>query len=133
MNIFQNSPLKLIYSIYEVKGTKRVFPEEENSEETTKHPRLSSDTEETDAYSESESQDGLSHVEVTKKDSNENHIVQNNTDKLQNNVNNSVPPEQNRTVNGYYHDDDLPVDLSNHKSKASSHDNKKNGEKKDMG
>jgi hypothetical protein len=34
-----------------------MIPGEESADETVKHPRLSSDTEETDAYSENESQE----------------------------------------------------------------------------
>ena len=107
------------------------MPEDETSELSTKHPRLSSDTEETDAYSEPESHDDGSHESLTKKDSNENHIVQNDKDAIPNGVNNSGNKDQHKNLNGFYHDNDLPVDLSNHKSKHYSHDNKVVPEKKE--
>lgn len=120
----RNSPLKLVYSIYEVKGTKRMAFDDESIKETAKHPRLSSDTEETDAYSESESQDGVSHEDLAKKDSNENHILQNDKDRSQPSVTPSCVPD-NKTLNGLYFDNDHPVDLSNYKSKTASCENNK--------
>lgn len=93
-----------------------MIPGEESADETVKHPRLSSDTEETDAYSENESQDEMSLDYTTKKDSNENHILQNGKDTQQTEVRNCK--NDNKTVNGYFHENELPVDLSNHKSKT---------------
>lgn len=106
----RNSPLKLIYSIYEMKGTKQVLADQEESKENVKLQRVSSDTEETDAYSESESL--TSQEEPAKKDSNENHILP--TDR------NSSPMKQCDSGNylGISIDSNLPVDLSNHTSKT---------------
>ncbi|XP_063421667.1 polycomb complex protein BMI-1-like isoform X1 [Mytilus trossulus] len=118
----RNSPLKLIYSIYEVMGTKRTAAFEETATEVTKYPRLSSDTEETDAYSESESQDSLSQDETTKKDTNENHIFHNEKNNLTTGVNRMENGNQCK-INGFYLDSDLPVDLSNHKPKKITCDN----------
>lgn len=97
-----------------MKGTKRKIPEEEYSEDKFKVQRVSSDTEETDAYSESESH--TSQEETAKKDSNENHILP--TEK-------TISPKKEKDNNGYMGictDNDLPVDLSNHKSKTVSCD-----------
>ena len=81
-----------------------MIPGEESADETVKHPRLSSDTEETDAYSENESQDEMSLDYTTKKDSNENHILQNGKDTQQTEVRNCK--NDNKTVNGYFHENE---------------------------